>query len=243
MKTQVLPTTTGGSITWISDFNPTSTSRPPGTPGTATPTATQAASNTDRSLSTGAKAGIGVGCSVGVLLVIGVFLWCCVTLRRKSRQHPSPSEQAYIAQQTTYPQTYLHSGSISTAQSPIAANTNAASPIGYDQQWQQSTLPKTYLAAVPGHDAFTGFKNELPADEVRPSEMSSPALEEATPSSPAGQNIANGHLDTLGSLRHEQPRQDVAGGYYLSPQSTGSETNRVDGSERDHREAPSEMQG
>lgn len=238
---QVLPTTTGGSITWISNFNPTSTSRPPGIPGSATPTATQAATEPNKGLSTGAKAGIAVGISVAGLIILGLFLWCCLTRRRRPRTQPHVPQQAHVAAQVTYPPTY-HTRSISTAHSPMTA-TVAASPTGYDQQWHHSPVAKPYWAAGPGNDAFTGFKNELPADEIRPTEVASPSLGEVTPSLSARHDIVRAHSDASEVLPHDQ-RQDVAGGYYLSPQSTGSESIQLeDGTEHGHRETPSEMQG
>lgn len=242
---QVLPTATGGSITWINDFNPTSTSRPPGTPGTATPTASQAAPEPSRGLSTGAKAGIGVGVSLAALFILGLLLWCCLTRRRRSRDLPklsNPPEQAQIAIHAPYPPTY-HSGNYSNAHSPIPA-TATASPIGYEQQWQHSTLPKSYLVVGPGHDAFTGFKNELPADEIRPSEIASPSINPVTPTSPVEHDILRARSDASdGRMSHDQRQDYVAGGYYLSPQSTGSENNYAEGRGHGHQEAPSEMQG
>lgn len=237
----VLPTTTGGSITWISNFNPTSTSRPPGTPGIATPTATQATSEPSRGLSAGAKAGIGAGCSVAALFILGLFLWCCLTRRRKSRQNPNAQEQTQAAAQYTYPPTY-HSGNYSAAPSPMTA-TIAASPTGYDQQWSHSTIPpKSFLVAGAGNDTFTGFKNELPANEIRPLEMASPSIHQIIPASPTGHNIPQADSDASGGIAHHQ-RHDVVGGYYLSPQSTGSENNHIDEPEHTQRHHPSEMQG
>lgn len=120
--------------------------------------------------------------------------------------------------------------------------TMAASPTVYNPQWHPSPLFKPYWTAAAGHDAFTGYKNELAADEIRPSEMESPPLGSTITSNPAGHNIEAEHSSASGSMPHDQ-RQDVAGGYYLSPQSTGSESNRLEETEPAHREMPSEMQG
>lgn len=149
----------------------------------------------------------------------------------------------FAAAQAPYPPTY-HSGNYSNTHSPIPTTASTASPMIYEQQWQHSTLPKSYLmAAGPGHDAFTGFKNELPADEIRPSEVASPSVHPITPTSPDGHDISRAYSDaSAGRMSHDQ-RQDVAGGYYLSPQSTGSDTNHVEDQGPVHRGPPSELQG
>lgn len=145
--------------------------------------------------------------------------------------------------QTPYPPTY-HSSNYSNTHSPVPTMATTASPIGYEQQWQHSSLPKSYLlVAGPGHDAFTGFKNELPADEIRPSEVASPSVHPTTPTSPDRNDISRAYSDaSAGWVSHDQ-RQDVAGGYYLSPQSTGSDTNHIGEQGPGHRGPPSEMQG
>ncbi|CAN8104184.1 unnamed protein product [Discula destructiva] len=243
----VLPTSTGGSISWASDFNPTATSRAPGTPGTATPTATQVTEASSQSLSTGAKAGIGAGCGVAALFVLGLFLWCCMKRRQRrgNGQLNAQQRQAHAFSQEPYPPTY-HSGSIATARSPMILPVTP-SPTGWEQQQlQYSNLSKPPLWApnIVGHDAFSGFKNELPADEIRPTKMASPLLGGVTvPSSPVGREIERADSDASGTIRPREHRHDVAGGYYISPQSTGSEGYRLNEGKYGHRGPPSEMQG
>lgn len=179
------------------------------------------------------------------LLVLGLFLWCCLTRRRRRTAQGQPTHQQHrlhVFEPAPYPPTY-HTASISAAHSPMTA-TAAASPSSYEQQ--HLPLPKaSHWTASPHNDAFTGFKNELPADEIRPAEMASPELGEVVvPSSPAGREIGTADSETSETMRSQDyQRRDVTGGYYLSPQSTGSETHRSDEAEHGNRGPPSEMQG
>ncbi|KAI0129030.1 hypothetical protein BJ170DRAFT_357366 [Xylariales sp. AK1849] len=163
----ILPNSTGSSITWTSDFNPTSqyavvtttaevsgtkttiTSISTHTSATATssPTSTTAAPSPTADsdggeLSTGAKAGIGVGATIVALLVIAVVLLGLLIRRRKKKarvdQHDVPPEQ------TQY---------------------HTASP------HQPSPKPWPDNDVSPGYAG--GFKSELPATE-QPQRMELP---------------------------------------------------------------------
>ncbi|KAK7394048.1 hypothetical protein QQX98_013169 [Neonectria punicea] len=59
-----------------------------GTGGSDSSDSTSSSSSSSSGLSTGAKAGIGAGCGVVGLAVIGIILWCCL----KKRNKPSKSE-------------------------------------------------------------------------------------------------------------------------------------------------------
>lgn len=281
----IVPTSAGGSITWTSGFNPTSTSRPPGTVATSTSAATQSASQGPSSstagLSTGAKAGIGVGAAAGGLLILGMLFFC---LRRYRRARQTSREQQQQQQQQSQQvhghghlgptpwspaPTYLypHDASVSSAHSPT---TVAASPSpGKPPQAQTQQPPYAACWVLGGHgghgDAFTGFKNELPADEIGRRDDAGPS----PPSSPGHGGTGQQQLDGgerkdaargygggggggnvssdggQGGGQHGQ-QVDPLGRFWVSPQSTGRsgpQTGYPDGEDTRGRGAFGELQG
>lgn len=217
-----MPTSAGGSITWTSGFDPTSTSRPPGTIATSSATPTPVPQASGSGLSTGAKAGIGVGAAAAALLIIGALFWC-VRRHRRARDNRE-KQQPQQAQEYGHPQgpwspatTYLHPGSVSTAHSPATVTTTIVGG-GDPHPWASSPSPKPYW--MLGNDAFTGYKNELPADEIQPvAQPSSPHKGMGAPSSP---DDRIGRADSTASgVMLDAPAQDSMGRFYVSPQSTG----------------------
>ncbi|KPM38427.1 hypothetical protein AK830_g8129 [Neonectria ditissima] len=78
--------TTGVVVT--ATVAPTGSYGTAGTGGSDSSSSDSSSSSSSSGLSTGAKAGIGAGCGVVGLAVIGIILWCCL----KKRNKPSKSE-------------------------------------------------------------------------------------------------------------------------------------------------------
>jgi hypothetical protein len=57
-------------------------------------TSSPASVATQEALSTGAKAGIAIGAILGVALLAGLVIICCLRQRKKKRQHPIVSEMS-----------------------------------------------------------------------------------------------------------------------------------------------------
>lgn len=216
-----MPTSAGGSITWTSGFNPTSTSRPPGTVATSTATsATHEPQISGKGLSTGAKAGIGVGSAVAALLIIGALFWCVRRHRRARESGEKQQAQGHGQAQGPWSPaaTYFHPGSaVSPAHSPTTMTTTIVG--GGDQPWASSPSPKPYWVLGNDGHAFTGFKNELPANEIQPPPPSSPPVGMMAPPSPT-YNIERAD-STASGVMADGPAQDSMGRLYVSPQTTG----------------------
>ncbi|KAK3984704.1 hypothetical protein QBC44DRAFT_9388 [Cladorrhinum sp. PSN332] len=176
-----LPTLTGSSIFWQNNFAPPATPAPGYTPGTTTgvvgtskPATPSSPSGRNGGLSTGAKAGIGIGAAVGGILLVVILVSFLVTCLRRRREQRRQQQQGYntsnipptattgyanngfsqYSQDTTmYPPS---SGGYPSPPPPCSTtyyNHNMGAPAAYE-------LPQTQASSV-----YMGYKSELPADE------------------------------------------------------------------------------
>lgn len=215
-----MPSSAGGSITWTNNFNPTSTSRAPGSPPDPTDPASSSSPH-HNGLSTGAKAGIGVACAILGLIIITALL--AILIRRKRRiatQGQQPQQQFpgsgpytdhYQGQSPPYPG------------SPPLPMTSFPGGSVYQQQWQHVPAAQPYWIVdangkgiTPQDSAvYTGFKHELPAEDVnegrQQSQTGSPRPSTIAPSTTG--------VSTL-STNHDSQRPN--GGFIITPQTTGT---------------------
>lgn len=184
-----LPTLAGSSIFWQNDFVPSSTPAPgytPGTPtgvvGTSKPTTSSAPSSGGGGggLSTGAKAGIGVGAAVGGILLLAALAGFLVTRSRRREQQRRQQQQQQGFEPTssgippsTTPGYSNHGGFNQYSQDmtmyPPSSGGYPSPPLPYSTTYYHHELgsPTGYDAQAQTQGAaYMGYKSELPADEV-----------------------------------------------------------------------------
>jgi len=187
-----LPVLSGSSIFWQNNYVPPATPAAgytPGTPtgvvGTFTPTATSPISPdtlTNTGLSTSAKIGIGVGAGVGGILLIAILVSlfvCCV--RRRERRNPAqldgtqihPSSPPPNGNSSQYNAGHQSSYSYSSNYAPVPSsspklyNTSPYSGAGGIPNELDNNTPSTaHDYANSGVGPYTGYKTELPADNI-----------------------------------------------------------------------------
>lgn len=146
------------------------------TTATSTPSSAGTGSYSDpQELSTGAKAGIGVGAAALGLAALGLVLWFSTWYRRKRTQKPegdgSPDHATVSVQNGL--------ASSSPMQRPV---------IGYYYPGEAGsttgTVPPSYNS--PAWPGYSGFKSELPADSERGFWSELPAEELLTESAAVG---------------------------------------------------------
>ncbi|KAK3356304.1 hypothetical protein B0T25DRAFT_134274 [Lasiosphaeria hispida] len=163
-----LPTLAGSSIFWQNNFVPPTApiaGYTPGIPigivGTGAPTGGGGSSSSPSGgLSTGAKAGIGVGAALGGLLlitmIVTLFIWC-----RKHRNNQLPHDP-HMPPPAGHPDNQ-----------PYPPSPPPPHPYSTYHQHQHGMAPPPAEFASPhSHTpvaAYTGYKTELPADERFPS--------------------------------------------------------------------------
>ncbi|KAK0647081.1 hypothetical protein B0T16DRAFT_493928 [Cercophora newfieldiana] len=192
-----LPTLSGSSIFWQNNFVPPTTPAPGYTPGTPTGVVgdhPNKGSGGSSGLSTGAKAGIGVGAAVGGIILLAMLTSLLIWRRKRKQQQlqnphdpnmPPPAGHPYMS---TYPPSGGHPSP------PNQYNIQAyhqsfggPPPIG------EFPSPHTPVAA------YTGYKTELPADQSFPGAMKghpSPGqeyVEMDNPSDPVPANYLQPH--------------------------------------------------
>lgn len=175
---------------------------------------------------------------MAALIVIGILSWCVILRRRRKnktaqQQHVPDHGQPPDPLHPTY-----HVGSIYTAPSPMTTAT--LSPHPSDQSWHHSSLPKPYW--IMGNEAFTGYKNELPANEVQvPGQAASPPIGTAVPSSPDAN--AERAESTVSEILPDAHGKEYTARSYLSPQTTGFSEHRPSQTEGSEPATVSELQG
>lgn len=212
-----LPTSAGEAISFAEGHTPSritvasitvTTSVDDGTMTSATPSPTSISISTSgvtdsQDLSTGAKAGIGVGAAALGLAALGLVLWFSTWYRRRRTQilgeeatsiHATATDRAGLATAPpthhTIPGYYYHGE---------AGSTTGSVPPSYNSPaWPGYSGFKSELPA----DSERGFRSELPAEELAiesamdtqgPSSPSTPPLLTPEPGSPA-------HYLTAGTL-------------------------------------------
>lgn len=181
-----LPTIKGSSVFWLENFVPPATPAPGYTPGTADPvvptfipTSTPSPSGPpppppdSGGLSTGAKAGIGVGAAIGGLLLIAVLSSLLITCLRRRRQQGQQQQQDHDPNNMPPPTTAGYANHSFNPHSPdtttYASNSSGypSPPLPYSPTYNHHNMgpPMGYKPSQSPAGAYTGYKIELPADE------------------------------------------------------------------------------
>lgn len=217
---QTVPSSAGGSITWTNAFNPTSTSRAPGSPPQSTGS-TSSSSSHHNGLSTGAKAGIGVACAIIGIVIITAVLAILIRRRRRTTAQGQQQQQQYPGN-GPYTDPYQGQSPPYPGSPPVPM---ASFPGGsvYDQQWQHVPAAQPYWIVdangkgVTPQDSsvYTGFKHELPAEDV------SEGRQRSQTGSPRPSTIAPSTTG-VSTLSTNQDSQRQNGQFIITPQSTGT---------------------
>ncbi|KAK4459444.1 hypothetical protein QBC42DRAFT_274346 [Cladorrhinum samala] len=184
-----LPTLAGSSIFWQNNYAPPTTPAPgytPGVPvgvvGTHKPTSSSSSSNDDDGgLSTGAKAGIGVGAAVGGILLLAGLAGFLVTWsrRRKRQQRQQQQQQGFEPSSNNLPPSTTpgysnHGGYNQYSQDmsmygPPSSGGYPSPPLPYSNTYYHHELGSSEGYSDPQGPAqgaaYMGYKSELPADE------------------------------------------------------------------------------
>ncbi|KAJ4386008.1 hypothetical protein N0V93_008899 [Gnomoniopsis smithogilvyi] len=216
-----VPSSAGGSITWTNAFNPTSTSRPPGTPPDPTDAANSSSSSSNKhGLSAGAKAGIGVASIIAGIVIITAIV--ALLIRRRRRRTQNHLQQPQQPGNGPYTDQYQGQSPPYPGSPPIPM---ASFPGGslYEQQWQHVPAAQPYWVAdanakgtTPQDSAvYTGFKHELPAENVNESQQ------RLQTGSPRPSTIAPSTTG-VSMISTNQDSQRQVGAFSITPQSTGT---------------------
>jgi hypothetical protein len=87
-------TISGSASSWEETWSAHWTALPSNTPSPSSTASSQHSGSGDSGLTTGAKAGIGVGCAVAGLALIALAAWVFIIRRRRAQKSPAKSEQA-----------------------------------------------------------------------------------------------------------------------------------------------------
>ncbi|KAK3317057.1 hypothetical protein B0H66DRAFT_576673 [Apodospora peruviana] len=156
-----LPIISGSSIFWQNNYVPPTAPASGYTPGTTLPVAptgsyngpTSTSSPSDPGLSTGAKAGIGVGAAVGGLLLLALIVALFVMRRRRRRAE----DRGYLNNMPPAAGAPLYS-------QPFYAPVSQHSPPPFHHHVSAEHQGDPVEAAAQVPMPYTGYKSELPAD-------------------------------------------------------------------------------